>query len=289
MLGWMHRDTAAGAGSAARGGSRAAAARRSAGAFGLFARLLCLVLVGGSPAAAAREPDPWYPIDVGREWVYREHSDRTIDPVEGALQRSFQHGRVTEKVVGMREPEGGSAPIFDLLRTQFRRTPGGGQTQRRSTLRFSAGSAGVLLHGLVVDDGLRSGGLRYRYEPAVKLLPPPAKRAKPWQAGTLSRPGIQVRLSGRVVGHEAVEVGGVRYPDCLHVRYDGSVASEIDGPQGRLVMKDGRYESDVWYSRGVGIVLEVSEIQGELTRSDGEVLRLTDVTSRRLQSHSAPR
>lgn len=234
-------------------------------------------------AAAADAAEAWLPLVDGSRRVYAVHRDRVFDPDDQANSREFYFAEETER---MRAVDGG----FRLTRkTVEDSVQGSGRQRREVTSLLVATPEGVRMRreetrnfGAAVD---RSTD----YDPPLLLMPATPEPGRSWRVGALRRDAqLVTELQATVVGFEEVTVDGTAYPDCLHVRYEGTLRGSVSSEAGPLAVERGRVETDAWYRAGLGLVREVGTWEVELTLPDGVGARLRETLTRRLADASPP-
>ena len=113
---------------------------------------------------------------------------------------------------------------------------------------------------------------RVRYSPPLQYLPADPSPGQSWHIGVERVMGMAVDLSGIVVGIRDVETPAGVHRGCLAVSYTGSVAGQLETPQGPVPIEGGSYASTSYYAPGLGSVLEEVHYETRLRIPGGPVV-----------------
>jgi hypothetical protein len=252
---------------------------------GLLLALLCAL--GASESRAERELRELFPLAVGHRWTYRLHRDQLVDPDDKAAQRALAQGKARTTVVspGVQPPEG--ARRFGLREATIERDQRSGRSSSDETLQIvSLSDAGLWLHETSSVGAPEGDAGRVAYDPPRRLLPALLPDGARWQVGSLRIADLELDLSGEVVGSEDLTIGFSDYPGCLKVRIQGPVRGRLFSDDGPVPVGEGRYEREIWLTRGLGIVQEEVRIDLTLDPPGGKPTRYSSVIRRRIESYS---
>jgi len=246
---------------------------------------LALACAAGAARAADPAVDPaWLPLRAGAQWVYEVHRDQSYRPDNATIKRAFHVGRAT----GVAEPAPKRTPGGFLVRERLVLEPVSGTVDKETTEQWTlysfAGELRMHASGETRPDGGENESV---YDPPLRLLPTTAV-GRSWDAGLFRNGDQRVELRGEVVGVEDVE-GEPRWPGCLKVRYQGSVAGSAPVENGVAEISSAHYDRTLWFARGVGIVRDVTVIESDLKLPDGHTAHGSLELKQRLLEHRLPK
>jgi len=209
----------------------------------------------------------------GHRWVYELHRDRTYQPLEKSIDRSFETGR---SVVTVRAARKGPKGAFEMIQRNASRPLTGGDVTTSLTSNVVTFGGELLLHAsgeLASDADLPAND----YAPPLRMLPTVAN-GESWSVGTWRSGNLSVALRGEVQALDAEP----DCPGCIRVRYSGTIEGTVAMDLGPAAVDSGRLERIVWMKRGVGVVRDETTTETEVQLPDKSKVRLVDVVTLRL-------
>jgi hypothetical protein len=246
---------------------------------------IAVCLAAASPTAAADGVDPgWFPLRAGAEWVYDVHRDQSYLPSDRSASRYFHKGRAVRVAVDAAERVPGG---FEVRETLTLHPVAEGATSESLAARRLFSFRGELRMHASLETLADGSSDEVAYEKPLRLLPTD-RAGETWNAGAFRFGAQSAALRGTAVGIADLP-GTPAWPDCLEVRLEGTITGRSTDPSDRGEIESGTYERRIWFSRGVGIVREVTTTSLELLLSDGRRARATQVLTLRLLEHRVPR
>jgi len=217
--------------------------------------LLSALLLGSANAFA----EVWQPLEVGHHWTYSISQTQRVELGGQLVGTEHKAGRILRDVV--REGRRNDVPVPLFVVDDVRRW-GNAEIERISTLTAERGGA-LLEYGF--DQGK---GVTIHPRPLIQV-PAQIKGGLTWDVGDFALDGLQVAMSGEVLGLQNARTPAQTFERCLKVRYRGKVSGLVDLAHGRLPVRAGTFEVTQWFAPDVGLVLAEEDLTLELLTAQG--------------------
>ncbi len=233
----------------------------------LFRREWCLALalLAARPLGAAApvdDGDRWFPRHLGDRWDYEVDRLATWR-VAGKPPEEVRIRGATTVTVSSLVPEHGAteATLESTLYTQISPAPPPPPLRLTRTSFTSRSARGLFLHA----SGRRTGdtpaqasrfddGL-VEYDPPLQLVALPLTAGQTWVTGPTHDGGLEVTLTARVIGFEAVTTPAGLFRHCVKIARRGTISGRgnAGSTMGRP-LESGSLDRIEWIAEGVGTV-----------------------------------